>query len=149
MKKMIIALGMFIALGANSVFAGEETVTVSPRVLQSFQKDFTIAKDVSWDYGKEIFRASFTLRDQKIFAYYSAEGELMSVVRYINTTQLPFRLSNDLKDRYSKYWVSDLFEVNSNSDTKYYVTLENADSKIVLYSGSMGNWSVYNKNKKA
>jgi hypothetical protein len=148
MKKMIIALGLLLTLGAGSVFAGEETGTVSPRVLQSFQKDFTTATDVNWDYGKEIFRASFTLRGQKIFAYYSAEGDLMSVVRYINTMQLPFRLSNDLKDRYNKYWVSDLFEVNSNSDTKYYVTLENADSKIVLYSGNIGSWSVYNKSKK-
>ena len=148
MKKLAIALGFLVTLGANSVFAGNENGTVSPRVLQSFQKDFATATEVSWDSGKNFFRAAFTYSGQKVFAFYSPEGDLISVARYINTMQLPLRLFSNLKDRYSKYWISDLYEVNGNSGTRYYVTVENAETKMVLSSGIDGIWSLVNKNKK-
>jgi len=57
-------------------------------------------------------------------------------------------LLNELKDQYSKYWVSNLMEVNNNSGTKYYITVENAETKLVLYTTGSGGWAVFNKSKK-
>jgi hypothetical protein len=39
--------------------------------------------------------------------------------------------------------------VAKNDGTNYYVTLETADTKIVLKSTDGGNWSIYQKSKKA
>jgi hypothetical protein len=49
----------------------------------------------------------------------------------------------------SNYWISDLFEINNNLDqTSWYVTLETADSKIVLRSNNGGHWTVFQKSDK-
>jgi hypothetical protein len=73
----------------------------------------------------------------------------MAVTRYISSIQLPLNLQSNLKKSYSNYWISDLFEIASNDGTAYYVTLENADTKIVLKSTGGTDWSVFEKSKKA
>ena len=117
-------------------------------MLASFKTEFTNAKDVEWDTGSNYFRATFTMNDQRVFAFYNVEGELLSVARYISSIQLPINLFSDLKNNYSKYWISDLFEVSNSEGLHYYVTLETADSKLVMHSGNGGSWSTYSKNKK-
>ncbi len=92
---------------------------------------------------------AFTLNDQKLFAYYNAEGEFMAVTRFISSFQLPLNLQTSLKKSYRNYWISDLFEMASNEGTNYYVTFENADTKIVLKSTDGSSWSLYQKSKKA
>jgi hypothetical protein len=42
-----------------------------------------------------------------------------------------------------------LFEVAKNGETSYYVTLENADTKVVLKAQAGNDWSSYKKVKKA
>jgi hypothetical protein len=58
-------------------------------------------------------------------------------------------LQTGLKKDYSNYWISDLFEVSNSDGTGYYITLENADSKVVLKSTGGDNWKTYQKKTKA
>ena len=53
-----------------------------------------------------------------------------------------------LKKKYEGFWISDLFEASKNDSTNYYITVENADTKIILNSSGTG-WNVYNKIKKS
>jgi hypothetical protein len=92
---------------------------------------------------------TFTLSDQKLFAFYNSQGEFLAVTRYISSFQLPIHLQTGLKKSYNNYWISDLFEISGNDETSYYVTLENADTKIVLRSTDGKEWTPYQKNKKA
>ena len=62
-------------------------------------------------------------------------------------TQLPIKLQTSLKT-YEKGWISDLFEVSSDEGTSYYVTIEDADRKVVLKSNGDASWSVYEKTEK-
>jgi hypothetical protein len=145
MKKILLVLGLVATMGVCSAYPSER---VSQKVLASFKTEFTNAKDVEWDTGSNYFRATFTMNDQRVFAFYNVEGELLSVARYISSIQLPINLFSDLKNNYSKYWISDLFEVSNSEGLHYYVTLETADSKLVMHSVNGGSWSTYRKNKK-
>jgi hypothetical protein len=58
-------------------------------------------------------------------------------------------LQGNLKKDYSDYWISDLFEVANNEGTSYYVTLENADTKMVLKASDGKSWRSYSKVKKS
>ena len=145
MKKLLLVLGLVATMGVCSAYPSER---VSQKVLASFKTEFTNAKDVEWDTGSNYFRATFTMNDQRVFAFYNVEGELLSVARYISSIQLPINLFSDLKNNYSKYWISDLFEVSNSEGLHYYVTLETADSKLVMHSVNGGSWSTYSKNKK-
>ena len=145
MKKLLLVLGLVATMGVCSAYPSER---VSRKVLESFKTEFTNAKDVEWDTGSNYFRATFTMNDQRVFAFYNVEGELLSVARYISSIQLPINLFSELKNNYSKYWISDLFEVSNSEGLHYYVTLETADSKLVMHSVNGGSWSTYSKNKK-
>jgi hypothetical protein len=145
MKKIMLVFGLLAIMGVSNAYPSEK---VSPKVLASFKSEFSSAKNVEWETGSNYFRATFSMNEQRIFAYYSVDGDLMSVARYISSIQLPINLFSNLKNDYSKYWISDLFEVSNSEGLHYYVTLETADTKLMMRSSNGGSWSTYSKNKK-
>ena len=144
MKKMILTLA--IAISSIAAFAGEDNV--SQKVLDAFNREFATANQVEWATGNDYYRASFVYNNQHVFAYYNTEGELLGLTRYISSMDLPLNLQTGLKKNYSEYWISDLFEVAKNEGTAYYITLENADSRIILKSAGGEVWDLYKKVKK-
>lgn len=147
MKKTILALAVFMITGLTSAFANKGEA-INQNAIASFNKDFISAKNVSWQQSKDFIKATFSMNNHIMFAYYNQTGELIAVVRNILSTQLPISLLTDMKKKYNDHWVSDLFEVATENQTMYYVTLENSDEKLVLKSDGYDQWSVYNKEKK-
>lgn len=145
MKKMILTLA--IAVSTLGAFAGEANVT--DKVLKAFNTEFTTAKDVQWTIGADYYLASFVYNEKYVNAYYNEEGELMGLTRNITTASLPVSLQAGLKNEYGSYWVSDLVEVTKSEGTAYYVTLENADTKLVLKAAGGYEWNQYKKIKKS
>ncbi|HEY6504784.1 MAG TPA: hypothetical protein VIZ28_12465 [Chitinophagaceae bacterium] len=145
MKKIIITLA--VALSTLSSFARE--VEVSSKVLDAFKNEFASAKEVTWTAGDNFYKAAFIYNDQHVFAFYSTAGELLGMTRYISSLDLPMNLQSGLKKHYSNYWIADLFEVSNEDGTAYYITVENADTKVVLKSTGGGSWDVYKKTAKA
>jgi hypothetical protein len=145
MKKMILTLA--IAVCTFSAFAGE--TNVSEKVLKAFNTEFTTAKDVQWTAGENYFMARFQYNEKYVFAYYNIDGDLLGLSRNITTVDLPLALQTNLKKDYSNFWVSDLLEVSKTEETIYYITLENADTKIVLRAAGGGSWNQYKKIKKS
>jgi hypothetical protein len=87
--------------------------------------------------------------NEKVFiAYYTEEGEKLALVRNISRLDLPLSLQENLKDSYSQYWITDLFEMNGRDESAYYITIENADVKLTLKSFGMSGWGVYKKSIK-
>lgn len=144
MKKIILTLA--IALGTLSSFAAD--VKVSSRVLDAFKNDFATATEITWTAAEDYYKASFVFNDQHIAAFYNADGELMGMTRNLRSTDLPINLQANLKKGYSNYWISDLFEVSNIDGTSYYITLENADTKLVLKATGGDTWKTYQKKTK-
>lgn len=86
--------------------------------------------------------------NQILFAYYSLEGDLLAISRYISPDQLPVQLLISLKKDYTGYWISDLFEIHINDDSSYYITLENESQRKVLKSTDSSNWSTFKTENK-
>lgn len=147
MKKIIMTLA--IALSTVCSFAGDNEVNVSSKVLDAFKTEFSGAKEVSWTQGDNYYKASFVFNDQYVFAFFSTDGSLLGVTRYISSLDLPISLQADLKKGYSNYWISDLFEVSNSDGISYFITVENADTKTILKSTGGEKWSVYKKRTKA
>ncbi|MEO7923266.1 MAG: hypothetical protein ABIR30_06265 [Chitinophagaceae bacterium] len=145
MKKMILTLA--IAISTMTAFAGEEDV--NPKALNAFKTEFNSAKEVEWTVGSNYYRATFVYNEKHVFAYYNEIGELLGLTRYLASYDLPISLQTNLKKNYPGYWISDLFEVAKNDGTAYYLTLESADTKLVLKSSNSSNWTVYSKSKKS
>ncbi len=77
-------------------------------------------------------------------------GELIAITRFISpepATPLGFSFT---EKRCTKVIGSaDLFEIQTESGTSYYATVENADQMIVLKSEGSSGWQIFQKEKKA
>ncbi|MBL7733381.1 MAG: hypothetical protein JNM88_19595 [Chitinophagaceae bacterium] len=145
MKKMILTLA--IAVSTVGAFARE--ANVSEKVLNAFNTEFKAATNVEWTIATDYYMASFQYNEKYINAFYSTEGELLGLSRNLSPADLPLNLQTSLKKEYADYWISDLLEVAKSEGTSYYITLEDADSKIVLKASGGNGWTNYKKVKKA
>lgn len=121
---------------------------ISEAVIRSFQHSFAAAKEVTWEQYNELYKAKFALNGQYLTAFFTAEGELFAVTKNILSTQLPVLLQVKLKSCHNNFWITDLFELSNEEGVTYFVTLENADNKLVLKSDANSGWLVYKKKVK-
>lgn len=145
MKKIILTIA--IVLSVFAVFANE--TKVNSAVLNRFSNEFAGATEVKWTSGSNFYKASFVYNTQPVTAFYSFEGEMLGLARNISSLDLPLNLQASLKKEYGGRWITELFELSNEEGTNYYITLEQADTKIVLKSTNGSQWSVYKKAAKA
>ena len=117
-------------------------------VIASFRKEFRTADVMQVENKRAFTKVTFKLNGVVMFAYYSGDGDLLAVIRNILSTQLPIQLLMELKQNHSDCWITDLFEIDSNGQTVYFVSLENADTKMTLRSGNTTTWETYQKENK-
>lgn len=145
MKKIILTLT--IALGSFAAFANE--TNVNTEVLKAFNSQFTDATAVNWTSGAGFYKASFVYNEQHVTAFYSLNGDMLGMARNISSLDLPMNLQTSLKKDYAGRWISELFELSNEEGTSYYITLEQADTQLILKSTNGSKWSVYKKATKA
>jgi len=142
MKKLVLLIAIIVTTQLS--FANNAPAGTSP-VVKTFHKNFYRATEVEWQRSEAYEKASFLLDNQSMNAYYTPDGELIAVIRNIISDQLPLKLLLELKKNYSGLWISELFEVVNGSNDEYYITLENADEKLILKAKAHKSWKLYNK----
>jgi hypothetical protein len=147
MKKKILIWALLLMTVASSSFAikGDD---LNIKVATSFKKDFAGAREIRWETGKTFVKVTFILNDQIMFAYYTENGDFMAVSRNILSNNLPLALQINLKRDYTNYWITELFEIDSDNEISYYITLENSGFKLTLKSNSAEGWEAYKKETK-
>jgi len=148
MNKIILSIATVLMMGLSAFAAKNDETDVNQLAVRSFHKDFVNAKNIRWEQKTGYVKVEFTINDQVLYAYYNNDGQMTAIVRNIVSDQLPISLLTSLKRDYTGFWISDLFEIAANDQTTYYVTLENADKKIVLRSNGIDTWEVYSKSRK-
>ena len=145
MKKFFLTIMAALVL-MTSVFGKEE---VTSEVLKAFNEKFIGAKEVTWTSSNNHYKATFTYYGTHMVAWYETNGSFISVTRSMSSTELPLYLRNSIKTNYSGYWISDVVEESNKQGFTYYITLENADQKLVLISKKGNNWQIHQKHDKA
>jgi hypothetical protein len=146
MKRLLVTLTIALSFISLSSFANGEDV--SPMAIKSFNSSFKTATEVKWTVTDTYFKADFALNGQYVSAYYDAEGNMKALTRNISSLQLPIALQADLKKNYDSYWISDVLEVANEEGTSYYITLETADTQLILKSNS-DSWNTFKKQRKS
>jgi hypothetical protein len=152
-KKIAFTLVLLLTVTISYSFAAAPVDSMvgqnsmNSKIEASFQKDFKNARLMSTEVSRHFTKLTFKINDMVLFAFYSDNGELLAVTRNILSSQLPLELMMDLKKDYSNYWITELFELNGDGQNCYYVSLENADSKLVLRSNG-DSWEFYQKSAK-
>ena len=162
MKRSILFTALVLVFGTTFSFAAPVSATVpvsaapvsaaptdnvNGEIRASFRHDFRDAQIMTTEAYKDFTKLTFKLNDQVLFAFYSQNGDLLAVTRNIPSSQLPVSLLLSLKKQLGNSWVTELFEFNSDAQHCYYVSMENADSRINLRSNG-DTWEVFSTVKK-
>lgn len=145
MKPLFILLTVFSSFLAQAAGVPEK---VAPAAIRAFEATFSKAESVTWAVSDGLYKVSFHVAGRYAFAYYDEEGNMIAVTRNLTPTELPMVLLAKIKQKYSQYWVSELIEVSNESGTNYYITLEDAATKLILKSNGATNWTRYQKSDK-
>ena len=120
----------------------------------NFKQQFKTAQIISTDASGKYTKVTFSQNDIIMTAFYSEKGNLLALIRNMLSTQLPADLRIDLKNNYGGYWITELFELkgedhlNHENVNCYYVSLENANSRVVLRSVDDSTWEVFDEKAK-
>jgi hypothetical protein len=148
MKKAILSFGLLLLSALGSSYAANRFVGVNEEILASFQHKFAGATDVSWESEKPYVKAVFSYNRQVLLAYFDTNGELIVTARNILSNELPINLLVQLKNEYPGCWISELVEMDRETDVTYYITLEDSSRKLKLKSFENYYWEIYGKEKK-
>ena len=138
MKKIILIAALMLS-HAVALFANEGKV--SPAVENAFNNKFPGAANVEWVVGPSYDKVSFSYNGAQLFAIFSDDASLMGTARNISSNHLPYFLQK-IKRNLAHYWITDLYEMSSDCGFSYYMTLEDADNKIILESKNGGDWKM-------
>ena len=138
MKSLILAV-IFSSLFATK----SEAQTIPASINHAFNTSFPQAGKAVWSSTGKFYRAQFNLEGENQIAFFNNRGELLAVSRYIDFTSLSHRLRLNLIKQYPNYNISEIFQVNSDLDTDYYVTLERNGISFILKSSGNGKWKLF------
>jgi len=144
MKKMFLILTM--SLVTTVLFAS--VTVVNPKVIEAFKKEFVNVQEVRWTEGPDYSIAQFLYNGQSVRAYYSNSGESLGLFRYVSLLNLPVNLQLSLRKRYSKFWITDLYELSKGGAANYFITIEDADESIMLKASSDVDWVQFKSAEK-
>jgi hypothetical protein len=147
-KKAAVTMALLMTVTASFAFSGTKgSNDINNGIRTSFKKDFQNGQILTTEAYKRFTKLTFKLDGQILSAFYSESGDLLAVTHNILSSQLPINLMLSLKNDYNGYWITELFEFTGDSDNCYYVSLENADSKVTLRSNG-NEWEIYSTVKK-
>jgi len=128
----------------GSAVSGKDGSAMSGKdVPTSFHRNFRKAEVLSSEVQAKFTVVTFKLNNAIESAYYGEKGQLLAVIHNIVSSQLPADLQADLKSIYGGYWITELFELNADGQSGYYIALENTDTRLTLHATADGVWEVY------
>lgn len=141
MKTILIALSIFSSLFFNKLAAAP--LADNPAVIAAFQSRFGAAQDTEWSEVNSLYKVRFTLDGVVSNAYYNNEGGLVAITRQVSPSNLPAKLQAALRSELAGRWITELFVMETEKGSSWFVTLQNADEKLVLQSEQGRPWTRY------
>ncbi|MFM2358191.1 MAG: hypothetical protein RLY16_183 [Bacteroidota bacterium] len=149
MKKIstfVTALALFFSASAFTPKTDEPVV--NPIVQQAFQKEFTGAKQVSWEKKEDLYFARFLNNQIKTEVAYNENGDLIATSQTIQSSQLPLAASMAFKSKFEGYTAATTAtEVNYEKETHYYLTASNEKQIVKLKISASGEITVESKKR--
>jgi len=148
MKKLVVSIAMFVAVFATA-FAADGS-KISYRVEAAFKKEFAGAKSVKWEVVRkaELFQAHFIYNNERLNAFYDAEGNLIATGRFVAVANLPYLLRKNVYEKYKGFQIKDVIEYVQGDETSYLISVENEKAKLLVHGYINGSAYIFKKEKK-
>ena len=147
MKKFFFLLSSLLVVGVITSTAQMDPV-VESRVKESFKKEFPEAQSVKWLGTQEYNRVDFVMKDYRLQAFFSKQGDLIETRRDLSYNQLPLTVMKELEKNYPDTEFSQIEEISNNSGTKYILQAETTKRKFKIIATPDGTLSTTERTKK-
>jgi hypothetical protein len=149
MKKLLVIAVVFVSVCSYTVKA-EEIKKANPRVEQAFANEFKGAQYVKWELIRKenIYQVHFIYNNERLDAFFDADGTLIGTGRFIAVSNLPLLVSKNVNEQYSGYQVREAVEYIKGNETSYLVTVENEKATLIVHVFNGGSSYVFKKEKK-
>ena len=143
MKKIFLTIATigFLATGVYAADGGkkaEKTPVVSYSVRNDFDSTFNEAKNVEWTLTSNCQKATFTLNEVKMTAFYNLHGEYLGVTQDVDYSSVSAKAKKQIAAKYADYQVNEVIKLQTNSaassidQTVYFVDLKNTASELLV-----------------
>lgn len=147
MKKVFVML--FAVVIAVSAWASPSPSPIeNEKVLAAFEKQFTEAKDVSWTEKQGYYLVSFKLNNDRMLAWYTAEGEVEAVQRSVQTSQLTFLAKETVEKLIQDKALLTLAEISKRGELFYLAKIDDEKCISVYKIFASGDYTRISKTKK-
>lgn len=140
---------LFVVAAQMNVLADRGTATVSEKLIKAFQTTFPLAEQVDWFEQGDHYFVHF--KDHEILSEieYDHEGNFIASERYYKSADLlPLHLAWELHKKFANKTVYGITETNTESETYYYVKLQDGKEWITVKGSSDGIVQVVEKFNK-
>jgi hypothetical protein len=146
MKKIVLA-GLFGVLLAGSALAADAT-GINSAIVTSFQKNFNNATDINWITKSDYSKASFTLNNRRMEAFFSTQGDMIASSENIVLEELPVNAKRTFAKEYGGYEVKEAIHLQANEEEAYFISAENEKESVIIKVSLDQSLSVFKKVKK-
>jgi hypothetical protein len=148
MKKFIglVVCGTALIFGLRA-FAWNG-VSINEKVMKSFKETFPLAEKVNWQEFSDRYSVHFEEGSIRTVVDYDKDGNYLSSRRYYTEEYLPVNIICKLRKRYSDKKVFGVTEIATESNTDYYIKMEDAVNWTTVKSDINGVMEIVEKYKK-
>ncbi len=146
MKKSILAALLSLSLVTTAFATGESKISYF--ILNSFNRDFKEATNVTWTSKTGLAEASFILNNRKTDVFYNSNGSLFAISKTIELDELPVSAKRAFAKRYEGYTVKEAIEYDGTEDQSYYISAENEKENVIIKVDQNEQLSIFKKSKK-
>ena len=141
MKKKIILMTAAMLMSISVMFA-QDAKPVPSFVAKELEAEFDNVSNLQWKTVDQFYKATFMTDGRQLEAFYTADGTLTALSRYLTVDQLPLALIKQVKEKTMNYGVSDLFELLTDNGTEYFLTIGN-EKEIKKFRSAGSTWVRY------
>jgi hypothetical protein len=137
---------LFFLVAQLKVRADNGPFTVNEKLIQAFQAAFPLAEKVDWNESGDHYFVHF--KDHEIMSEieYDHEGNFLASERYYKSADmLPIHLAWALHKKFPNKTVFGITETNTESETLYYIKMEDNKEWITVKGSSDGVTQVIEK----
>ncbi len=150
MKTKLVGLFSLFLLTLTLQASAHGPVTVNEKLLKAFHDAFPQAKTVDWNESGDYYFVHFHESPTVVSEIeYDHDGNFIESERYYSDINLlPIHLKWEINKKYKDKTVFGITEVNTDSETSYYVKLEDNKEWITVKGTAYGIDSVVEKFQK-
>jgi hypothetical protein len=147
--KLAGLITLFVLIAQLPLLAGNGTATINEKLIRAFQTAFPLAEQVDWNEQGDHYFVHFKEHEVLSEIEYDHDGNFIASERYYKSADLlPLHLAWELRRKFANKTVYGVTETNTETETYYYVKLQDNKEWITVKGSSDGSVQVIEKLNK-